>query len=382
MPDGTRVVYRRAFVDLRAAPVDGSQPAHAISESVLGVVGDIRITPAGDDVLWRVSSSSGARLLRARVDGSDSPGELGPLLVANGDVISFDITPDSSRAVLRADALMDERFELWSTPTHGFGTATKLNGTLANGGDVFEYALTPDSTRVVYRADQTVNNSFELYSVPVNGGSALRLTVMPAGRDVEPDFRFVGAHVLYRSNQANLDSLELFHVPLDGSAPPASLLPAFAAGRDVTSFDVSLDGRWAVFVGDARVDEVFELFSRSLAGPALRALVSLPPAADVSSFRLSPDSLFAFYLADARLDGTQELFRVPLDGSAPPVRVHAPLPVTSDVEPDYLPQLGGRVLYRVDPETEGVLELFHFLALDAEHTLSATRPTVTKSIVR
>ena len=39
-------------------------------------------------------------------------------------------------------------------------------------GDVFEAFISPDSSRVVFRADAVLDNVFELFSVPLAGGVA------------------------------------------------------------------------------------------------------------------------------------------------------------------------------------------------------------------
>jgi len=46
----------------------------------------------------------------------------------------------------------------------------KLNGGLVIGGSVQDFQISPDGSRVVYRADQDTVSARELYSVPIAGG--------------------------------------------------------------------------------------------------------------------------------------------------------------------------------------------------------------------
>lgn len=81
------------------------------------------------------------------------------------------------------------------------------------------------------------------------------------------------------------------------------LLPALPAGAlthtkltgplplfgDVRSFQISPDGRYAVYLADQDTDEVFELYSVALSGGApVRLNPLLPVGRNVESFQISP----------------------------------------------------------------------------------------------
>ena len=73
-----------------------------------------------------------------------------------GDVSSsYQVSPDGSTVVYRADQDTDDVTELYSVPIGG-GAVTKLNGALPAGGSVFYsgYQISPDGSTVVYNADQ------------------------------------------------------------------------------------------------------------------------------------------------------------------------------------------------------------------------------------
>jgi hypothetical protein len=100
--------------------------------------------------------------------------QLNPAPIAGGDVLRFQISPDGSRVIYRADQNTDGVDELFSVPIAG-GTATRLNQPLVAGRAVLAFAISPDSSRVVYSADQVIDDVVELFSVPLAGGPAIKL---------------------------------------------------------------------------------------------------------------------------------------------------------------------------------------------------------------
>ena len=84
----------------------------------------------------------------------------------------------------------------------------------------------------------------------------------------------------------------------------------------------------------------------------------MPLLGDVDSFQISPNGRYAVYLEDQDTDGVLELYSVLLDGGSP-VRLNPPLllpgrNVTSfQIIPD-----SSRVVYRADQDTDEVFELY------------------------
>ncbi len=391
-PDGTRVVYRKVSFDsasshdLRSAVVDGSSPPVTLAEPPgFASVNEFQLAPDGATVVFRsdLVQPGVIELFRIPTDGSAAALGLSSPLVPGGDVDAFRIGPDSSRVAYRADAEVDGTFELYSVPCDGSAPAVKLNAALVAGGDVAEFVFTPDGQRVVYRADQASDEVFELFSVPIDASAApVRLNAaLAAGRDVTSSFAVLGSgRALYLADQDVDEVLELYSVPVDGSASPLKLNGALSAGADVSAFEASADGSRVAYLADQRVNNVVEPFSVPPDGsaPAV-ALDTLPVFADVTAFRIDPDSSRVVYLADRGADLVHELFSVPLDGSAAPERLNPALIPGGDVEPDFLPLPGGRVLYRADQQANDVFELFSFLALDE---LFLPAPATTGNLTR
>jgi hypothetical protein len=76
----------------------------------------------------------------------------------------YQIAPDSSRVVYRADQETDSAFSLYTTPIAG-GSVHRLNAGLAEGGDLYShFAMTTHGSYVVYRGDQEVDGRVELFA--------------------------------------------------------------------------------------------------------------------------------------------------------------------------------------------------------------------------
>jgi dipeptidyl aminopeptidase/acylaminoacyl peptidase len=244
----------------------------------------------------------------------------GPL-ANEGDVWNFQVSPDGSRVVYRADQDTDDVDELYSVPLAG-GSPVKLNSPLVSGGDVSFFRISPDSSRVVYQADQDTDDVWELYSVPLDGGSPVKLNgSLVSGGDI-PDLDFQvspdSSRVVYRADQDTDGVWELYSVPLAGGSP-VKLNGSLVSGGDVWSFQVSPDSSRVVYNADQNTDDVDELYSVPLAGGSpVKLNGSLVSGGGVWSFQVSPDSSRVVYRAEQDTVGVLELYVSYDDGTAPP----------------------------------------------------------------
>ncbi|HEX6885920.1 MAG TPA: hypothetical protein VF530_21280 [Planctomycetota bacterium] len=211
----------------------------------------------------------------------------------------------------------------------------------------------------------------------------------------------------------SLEHGRLFSAPADGSAPPVLLSqPMIAAGGLRSSEEPALspDSAWAVFVADARVDGLFELFGAPLDGsaparrlcgdlapgfssltvpfaitadstrvvysrfevgarglfaapidgsaPALLLGPSLPTGREIRAFLPTPDATRVVFTADLEVDGRHELYVVPLDASAPPLKLSAVPPYPFGIEGPAVSPDSARAVYRSDALSDNVVELF------------------------
>jgi Tol biopolymer transport system component len=294
------------------------------------------LTPDGSRVVYHADQETDERfeLYSVPVDGPAAAGiKLNPPLAADGDVNWSNgpfaaVSPDSQWVVYRADQDTDGIQEMYSVPVMGpASAAVKLNGVPAPGGEIGFFQISPDSSRVIYTGDQLQDFKTELFSVPIEGpaGAGVKLNQpLPAAGDIydfaiSPD----SEHVVYRGDQTSNEVVELYSVPIAGPASVgARLNKPLVGGQDVEYYyRISPDSGRVVYVADQNFDEVFELFSVPIGGSS-RGLVHLNPElvpggnVDSSELDISPDGQFVIYRADQEVDDRFELYSVPIVGPA------------------------------------------------------------------
>ncbi len=290
-------------------------------------------------------------LFSVPIDGSALAVKLNPALVGNGNVSSlFEISPDSSTVVYRADQVVDDRFDLWSVPVGG-GAAVKINGLLNANADVNSFAISPNGLQVVYLSDEYDDERFILFARPIGGGALLFVAeVSPIGGDIF-EYRFTpdGFWVIFRADIDVDDRIELCRITTDGFTTATSFGGVPVANGDVFGFAISPDGVWVVNLADLDVDNVVELFTASTSGAVTGQIsAALVGGGDVdSAYVISSNGQRVAYVADAVVDGRYELFSVFAGGGAV-TTLNPLLPGGSSVhfDPLALPE-SGRFAYRV-----------------------------------
>ena len=372
-------VFRQALEvgsrDLVSSRLDGSSPPVVLtSDPEFSDLGRYRISPTGD-VVFRASKTR-YHLFSSPIDGSTQPiNLLESGLPSTGIESFFILTRDGSRAIFVTRENKAAR-NLYSVPIDGSALPVKLNGPLVAGGGVRapQDPLNVSEDGVfVYLADAIVDEQHELWSVPADGsGPAVKLSgSMVSGGDVSPFFGITpdGQRVVYMADALVDGVQELFIAPMDGSSPPVRLNPDLALGGYVGGFQITSDGRSVVYRADGRVDEVFELFLASLDGSSSVEILSGPltEGGNVWSYQIDPAGIRVVYVADALVDGRFELFSVPLDMSSPPVVLNDPLPHHADV--GIYPRITSdsrNVVFIADIENAGQDELYS-VRIDGSH---------------
>jgi hypothetical protein len=333
---------------------------------------DYQISPDSSRVIYRAPQDTHGvdELYSVPIAGPAGGGvKLNGALVSGGDVLAFQISKDSCRVVYLADYYSDGVDEIFSVPLAGpVGDNIKLNGVLVTGGDVWTFQVSPDSSRVVYQADQQTNETLELYSVPLNGpaSSGVKLNgTLVTGGDV---WAFLispnSSRVVYRANQDIKDVNELYSVPIAGPAGGGvKLNGALVTGGNVEyPFQISVDSSRVVYRADQQIDEVDEIYSVPLTGPAgagEKLNNMLVTYGDVWAFLISPDSSRVVYRADQDINDVDELYSVPLAGPAiNGLKLNGLMTVDGDVLDFQINMDSSRVVYRADQQTEGRFELY------------------------
>jgi Tol biopolymer transport system component len=287
------------------------------------------------------------------------------------------ISPDSSRVVYLADQERDTVIEVYSVPLLGPAEAgVKLNRGLVDGGSVKFFPpdavqISTDSSRVVYLADQERDTVIELYSVPLSGpaGLGVKLNGLLMGGGNVMAFRISPecSRVVYRADQDSNNVYELYSTPLVGPANEGiKLSKLLTVDGDVIDFDVSPDSRWVVYRAYQDHNELFELHRVPLMGPTTLGVKIGPllvggvvKPAPFDAVKITPDSSRVVYIAYQPINGQDELYSVPISGPAGlGVKLNGGLAAGGDVTPFLISPDSRRVVYRANQQAINVFELY------------------------
>jgi hypothetical protein len=307
--------------------------------------------PANARVVFRAARVTAGvnELWSTPISGGDPINLSGPM-VSGGDVRSFKLSKDGTRAVFLADKDTDETVELYSVPVDGSALPTKRSGTLVTGGNVETFAISDDSQRIVYRADKDVEDRIELYSVPITSGSGMKLVnITTATRDVDsflisPD----STRVVFLADLDTSNIRELYSVGITSTSVTKVSKPL------VTGGSISLMGGYAIspnstrvaYRADADTLDRRELYSVSiLGGSSLTHSGSFVAGGNVSIFSFTPNSSHLVFLANKETDTVSELYSVPITSQSP-LKISAPVAQYGEPEEFKISDDSSRVVYK------------------------------------
>lgn len=319
-----------------------------IKLSMPGVqVSDFKISPDGQRVVYRAGQEpgTGLELYSVSIRGGESAWLSRPASPVGNDVGEFSISPYSRHVVFIGPyEPTQERTQLFSVPIEGSpSTPTRIADMTVYSGEVLEFQISPDSRRVVYLGQmEGPLDDYDLLSVPIEGPATASIPLnydghVYANLTGHPGFVITpdGGRVLFQSDQDTSRVAELFSVSIDGPASSAIKLnlpleagtPTFRRGI-VEFFQLSADGSRVVYAATSISPENWGLYSVPADGPAsagLRLTNHFPPpdygAGGVfkflEAFRIAPDGQRVVYRADLDPDKyNREIFSVPIDGPA------------------------------------------------------------------
>lgn len=328
------------------------------------------ITGDGERVVFPFGVPGGTReLWSAPVDGSAPAIRLSPDPPAGAAGVGLQRF-SADRVVFAGDFATAGRTELWSVPPDGSEAAARISGAMAGGGNVVEALFTPDAQRVVYRADQRFNEQFELFSVPVTGPFSAAERVSPdlvSGGDADtPQISGDGTRVIFTADALVNDVVELWSAPIEGPAAGAIRLnETLVTSGDVQPLFGSNElGGFVVFRADLHVDEIFEVFVVPAAGPASAGVDitgAIVAGGDVTGAALIPvgDESYVIATGDVRQDGKTEFHTAPGDGSGNLDPLFAAVPAGQDFSSDCSGEVAGEaLLFCGDPVDPGLVRVF------------------------
>ncbi|NJN18146.1 MAG: hypothetical protein HC822_18710 [Oscillochloris sp.] len=327
-----------------------------------GDVVDFSISPDGSRVIYRADQNVDEQYdIFTTLSSGGGTIRLNRELVAGGDVEQFAISANNQRVVYLADQNSDDVQELFSAPLTG-GTVIPLSAAAVDGPDedVANFQISPDGSRVVYRADWEFDNRTALRSVLIGGGGDVGLNPTPLG-GTSGSFVIGGdpARVLFLADPGSSGVSELFSAPLDGSAAPQLLSDGPTAGSFIIEVQLTADGQQAVFrTGISRYD----LYAVPADGAGDPILLSQPvsPFYGVVDYQISDTSNQVVYTLVAAPNTPTELFSVSISGGNQE-RLNRDFPVGGNVQEFLIAAGSGRVIYRADQDSDGVAELYSVL---------------------
>lgn len=226
---------------------------------------------------------------------------------------------DGRRLLFLLDQQTPLREELWSVPADGLPVdAVQLSGAIDPAARVFWFLDAGDGLSVAFGSN--LGGRDEIWSAPLDGGlPAIRLDGAPAGDITFGQAAAAGGLLVYRQ-QPQGQAMQLWSVPADGSAAPTRLNGDLVANGNVSAMRITPDGTRVVYRADQRFNDVEELWSVPIGGPAAAATrlsPTLPAFGDVrSNWQLSSDGGRVLFYADSGVDEQLELWSVPVAGPA------------------------------------------------------------------
>ena len=157
-----------------------------------------------------------------------SPTTISGELMPGGGVVSFQITPDSSKVVFIARKEHPNVREIYVVDIRDTKPSfpVKLNGPMAVHGDVLSILISPDGKKIAYIADEEVNDAHYLYYVDVSGAPPYRSIRInnPARADEDilshESFALDSTKIIYAAGKNNLAAQKkIFLVDVSAKEP-------------------------------------------------------------------------------------------------------------------------------------------------------------------
>lgn len=291
-------------------------------------------------------------------------------LPANGDVVKYRISPDSTYLVYLADQEIDEKYELYRVNLTGNNrTPFKINPTLVYGGNVYDFEISPDSSFVVYIADQRIEDVYELFTTisgpdcsnilsgndSNNIGNPTKKTPLPEYVDVwdfkiSPDSSHVAFIASYGENGNVKPSTALATPKGDKKAAPKT---APAAPKHS-------EGHW----------HAYNLYSADVEGCTLQQKNgTLSQNGEIWNYEIDANSAHIIYIADISGQNIWELFSAPLtntsvnnsikvNNSGESIKLHEDLQTNEEVTHFKIAPDGSRVIFHGDIQQADVFHLY------------------------
>jgi dipeptidyl aminopeptidase/acylaminoacyl peptidase len=274
-PDGTFVVYRadetsNDVFELFRAPIDGGSASVRLNSALVsgGDVVSYQVSPDGTRVVYLADQLLNGRneLFSAPSDASSSPVRLNDQLPQYGDGVLDGYLLRAGVVVFKA-TIPPGVIGLFAALVDGSAPATALASPAAPIGDIWSFQLTADGTRALFISGP--GSWVNLHGVPTDGSSdPYRIDVGPtSGKVYALGISADGEHVAYLEAADGHDVRELVLARSDGSATPHRINRPLGRLGDVSpDFRFTADGTHLLFRAEDQDPDAFELFVRTIDG--------------------------------------------------------------------------------------------------------------------
>lgn len=223
-------------------------------------------------------------------------------------------------------AVLGVGYLMLALPTTVFAESLKLVEVAAGGQTFFEERLPLDDGRALLSADDDGDGVVDAYSVSIAGQPPVRLN-----EPLSAPFTFAfptnlsadGSTVVYGVDGDA--GLRVYSVPVDGPDTASVRLDFDVAwDLDFNKTFISGDGQRLIFEGNQQSEDIYELFSVPIGGPAGTMIELNGPllSSSVAGPIISPDGQTIIYRADQdAVEPNREIYAVAVDGSSDSVRL-------------------------------------------------------------
>jgi hypothetical protein len=224
-----------------------------------------------------------------------------------------------------------------------------------------------------------------LWSAPIAGPAAAAVKLNPGPVESGGVWDFAissdSSRVVIRGDLSTNDVSELWSVPIAGPAAAAvKLNPAPVAGGGVANFSIAPDSSRVVLRGDLATHGVTELWAVPIAGPAGSAALlsgAIGSGGDVVDFETLPDSSAVAFLGDLGTDDRFQLYSRAIDGSgARSLLTNLLMAPDADVQPEFVASPDSRfVAARIDWSIDDRFDLWRISVVGGSNEQLSANPT-------
>lgn len=354
------------------APLDGVTQSAAASEGpTIGQpveltpdaenIKDWEMTADGSWMVWEDETATGDVLWARSTDGLGAPVRLTPPAAHAVEVDAWELTPNGEHVVFLADSGADGAFAWRSVEIEAGVASVEQLSAEADRTDFNSWEVSPDSSHLVFRS-RSAPNSWSLVSAPVAGGPAVvLLPALAAGRSAhEFDIAADSSRVVFTADYATDDVRDLYTTPIAGPADAMVAFTAMSGALDAWNPAVSSDSQWVVYELHSGPDNPVAILSVRISDGEIRPIknhgaccaeiTAVTPSAD------GPDRVVYRRTGAAAVSGDAEMWSAPVDDSQAPIRLNVDNAHPQEVRNEYV--AGDALVYQSDEREPGVLEVF------------------------